>query len=162
MSQVATEPVVGEQVESSDPVVTDTDSKPKKRGRKSADDDTRMTYTPREGMLDERGKIKEWPEDSGFRFGADDDCHIPLKKDMFLNDEVFVDYKIARKLWDRAIIDEEISELKRTRELTAGIEDEVSKEQTKQALKKVQQLEKLKKELAEKGIDINSLIAQAT
>lgn len=153
MSTEVAEPMAEEQVDT-------VDSPAAKRGRKKAEDDPRGVFIVPEDMLDQYKKIKVWKNECGYRFGAEDDCHQPIKKEVFATEEVFIDYKIGNKRSKIYLINEEIDDLMNQRSKTSSIENVVSKEKAKKALRAKAMLAKLMKELSEEGVDIDQLLGQ--
>lgn len=157
MTAVATEPVMAEDVDSSTEVETVGETV-KKRGRRKLEDDHREEFAIPDDMVDEYEKIKVWRNDCGFRFGTEDDCNRPIKKDSFATEEVFIDYRIGSKEFKIGILQEEISDLRAQRDRTEGIENVVTREKAKKALKAATALSRLRKELAKDGLDVDELL----
>lgn len=149
------EPMAEEQVEGN---VKDVETK-SKRGRKKSEDDARVIFSFPEEMKNENGRIKIWKVDCGYKFGAEDDCNQPVKRELFLDDEVHMDYRIAGKQYKIDLLTEEINDMRRNRDQTASIENVVSREKAKKALKARKQLKKLMAELSAEGVDFDELVS---
>ena len=153
MATDVAEPMVEEHVDSVDTPTAG------KRGRRKAEDDPRVVFVVPVEMKNEKGTIKTWNNDCGYRWGSEDDCHQPIKKEMFATDEVFVDYRIGGKQAKIDLIEEEIADLVRQRNQTSSIENTASREKAKKAIKAKAQLTKLMKELSEEGVDMDALLS---
>ncbi len=152
MATEVAEPMAAEQVESVDTPVTE------KRGRRKAEDDPREVFVVPEEMKDDKGKIKVWKNDCDYRWGGEDDCHQPIKKELFATNEIYIDYRIGAKLYKIRLIQEEIDILLRQRDQTSSIENAASREKAKKVIRGKAMLDKLMAELASEGVDMESLL----
>lgn len=130
----------------------------RKQGRRKAEDDPREVFSVPAEMLNENGKIKVWQDECGYKFGAENDCHQPIKKELFESDEVLIDYRIGGKRYKISLIQEEIDDLVTQRDKTSTITNPVNREKAKRAIKAKAMLAKLMRELAAQGVDVDEML----
>jgi len=133
--------------------------KGKKRGRVKAEDDPREEFALPDGMVDEGGLIKAWPEDCEFVFGAEKDCHRPFSKKRFADEETWVDYRIAGKQSTIALIQEEIDAMKKSRNQFSNIANLKTRKNAKKAKALRNQMKALMEQCVADGCTMEELLA---
>ena len=142
-------------------VVTSTEDvgeKKRKAGRVKAEDDPREEFIPSNEMLDEDGKIKAWPSDCGYIFGAEVTCHRPISKKSFASEEIFVDYKVAVKQSVIVVLQEEVIQMKKARDQFSSIDNIDTRDKMKRAYKLRSQIRALSKVLVEAGCNVDDFM----
>ena len=160
MTATTTEPMVGEDVPNVSDVNEESEKTEKKRGRKSAENDLRKPFSFPNDMLSKDGKsIERWPKDCSYKFGSTEDCHLPIKREFFKTDEIYLEYRVAGKRSKIVVIEQEIVSMTTQHNKTAGIEDATSRDKARKVLKQYDSMKKQMAELLEAGVDIDALIA---
>ena len=152
-------PPVAENVETSvDTLAEDVGDKGKKPGRVKEEDDPRDVFVCTEDMLDEGGRIKDWPEDCEFVYGGEANCNRPIKKDRFASEEIFVDYRIGAKRHLVHILEDDIKLMRKSRDQFSSIENLDTRTKMKKAQKLRNEVRKLCKQLKSDGINVDDLM----
>ena len=152
-------PPVAENVDTSaDTLTEDVGDKGKRPGRVKAEDDPRVEFVCTEDMLDEGGRIEVWPEDCGFVYGGEANCHRPIKKARFASEEVFIDYRVGAKRHLQDLLGEDIKLMLKSRDQFSSIENLDTRTKMKKAQKLRNQVRMLMKQLEEDGCNVDDLM----
>lgn len=148
------EPPISDVVSSTE----DVGEKKGKRGRVKAEDDLRQEFVVPVEMLAENGRIKVWPNDCGYIFGAEVICHRPIKKASFASEEIYVDYRIGGKEAFIKLLQDEINLMKKNRDQFNSIENVQTRSKMKKVGKLKSQVKALMKQLAEDGCNVEDFL----
>jgi len=83
-----------------------------------------------------------------------EECHQPLSKKVFVDSDVWVDYKIAGKLHLRSLIDDEIVSMRKNRDAFAHIESASNRDKAKKLVKLRAEIARLKAVLDKDGVTV--------
>lgn len=128
-----------------------------KRGRVAAEDDPRKEFVFPDEVLED-GKIKVWSEGNGYIYGSDPSCHRPIKKDLFAAEEIYVDYRVGAKQHTISVLQDEVVEMKKSRDQFNSIENIETRTKMKKVQKLRNEIRALAKQCAEQGCNVEDFM----